>query len=134
MSSGEANISATLLAPLWATTALLVFHNTKGWNKGWTNVPWPEAASKLRLPRRDHAASCRLSSVTVQNQLLAPWGSLSAKARGTAGNSGDDSWLSGWGAPALPESSLAAGSWELNQLPHLLLLLMAGMGNAIEAP
>jgi len=34
MSSREANISATLLALLRATTALLVFHNTKGWNKG----------------------------------------------------------------------------------------------------
>lgn len=49
MSSREANISATLPALLWATTALLVCHSTKGWKKGWTDNPWPGAPSKLNL-------------------------------------------------------------------------------------
>lgn len=89
VSSREADISAGLLALLWAITALLVFHNTKGQNKGWTNIPWPGTASKLNMPQRDYAASCRLSSMTVQNQLLAPWGSLSSKGMGMAATSGE---------------------------------------------
>lgn len=49
MSSRKASISTTLPALLWAAAALLVFDSTKGWEKGWTDNPWPGAPCKLSL-------------------------------------------------------------------------------------
>lgn len=49
MSSRKASISTTLPALLWAAAALLVFDSIKGWEKGWTDNPWPGAPCKLSL-------------------------------------------------------------------------------------